>query len=60
MMSGGMLQGKLPPGSPLTNFTYSSAKLILVCKILSLSDSDGRKKDKIETNMDNLLGQWLP
>lgn len=52
MMNGGMLQGKLCPGSPLKNFTYNSAEPTLVCKVLSPlvgllpERKEGRKNDK--------------
>ena len=64
MMNG----GKLPPGSPLRDFMYSSAEPTLVCKFLSprvlyktvVSDSDGRNKEEKKTYLANLGdNRWL-
>ena len=35
MTIGGMLHAKLPRGSPLKNFMYSSAEPTLVCRVVS-------------------------
>ena len=51
MITGGMLQAKFLRGSPVQDFTYSSAEPTLVCRVLSprvlyrtvVSDSDGEK-----------------
>ena len=51
MTTGGKLHAKLPRGSPLRDFMYSSAEPTLVCRVVSprvlyrtvVSDSDGRK-----------------
>ena len=43
MTTGGMLHAKLPHGSPLREFIYSFAEPTLICRVVSVSDSDGRK-----------------